>query len=884
MPLATVRRCRCLGTMAVLGLGLGPGSGVAQTERTAMPAALADARVPRFPIQESPIQLTGPVRPGEYLGVVGPTAAWLGTETGAAEVWVHPIKVANDFRLRFSTPQYGTPISGDDVARTVDVRPEVTTITYSHASFQVRQHILVPDGKAGLLILLEVDTPEPMEVVAEFDPILNYMWPGSIGGQYAFWDAERRVFVLSESLQTRNAMVGSPWAVNSVEHPAHQLGDAPRTMVLPVDPERAEREFIPIAVAAGTASREEVFDEYRSIISEAEAHYNRRLAWAGEALSSTASISTPDPQLDLALEWAKINLEEQRVCNPDLGCGFVAGWGLSRNGTRPGFGWFFGGDAAINTFAMDVLGQWDLVAEELAFLARYQRDDGKITHEISQAAAHVDWFDAYPYPYYHADTTPYWMRALFEYWQASGDDALVEQLWPAYRKAWAWCLSAETDGDGIIENTVGGYGAIEVGDLGEALHQDIYLASVWVAALEGTLELAEAAGDDRMLEQAGAIVDRARSTLNERYWRGEQGQHAFGILAGGGTNENLTAWPATAAAFGLLREDRAKQTLTKMASDQISADWGAHMLATESPLYDPLHYNNGTVWPFVTGFVSWGQYRYRRPWAGYHLMDAVKQMTFDWSLGRHGELFSGTFYQPLDQTVPHQFFATSMLVTPLLRGLVGWEPHAPRHEADLSPQIPADWPEIGVAGLRAGDTSLDVEIRQQQGPTGGTQTIVIDGAGPALTVRVRPDLPTGADNLRVTVDGVPREHGTEHRPDTEGSTAAVVPVEWIGEPVTITAMWDGGLKVAPPRLDLTPGQASQGLRVLALERVGMGWSVDLEGTAGRSYELQLFGPPLSVRSVDGQGAARVESDTLRLEFGNAANGRQVMTVALTPRG
>ena len=61
----------------------------------------------------------------------------------------------------------------------------------------------------------------------------------------------RRTFVLSESLQTRNAVVGSPWATNSVEHPAHQLGDAPRTMVIPVDPERARREFIPIAVAGG---------------------------------------------------------------------------------------------------------------------------------------------------------------------------------------------------------------------------------------------------------------------------------------------------------------------------------------------------------------------------------------------------------------------------------------------------------------------------------------------------------------------------------------------------------------------------------------------------------------------------------------------------------
>ncbi|MDE2781876.1 MAG: hypothetical protein OXK77_02870, partial [Gemmatimonadota bacterium] len=370
-----------------------------------LPGDLAALSVPRFPVAPSPIELTGPVRPGEYLGVTGPRAAWLGLETGEAELWVHPLKVGGGFRLAFSTSGYGAPIPGERVARTVHVRPEMTTITYSHAAFQVRQHILAPRDTAasGLLVLLEVDSPEPMEIVAEFHPVLNYMWPGSLGGQYAYWDGDRRVFVLSESLQTRNAVVGSPWAANSVEHPAHQLGEAPRTMVIPVDPARAREEFIPIAVAAGTVPRDTVFARYGRLISGAEMLYRDTRAWADSVLANTASVETPDPSLDLAVEWAKINLEEQRVCNPELGCGFVAGWGLSGDGGRPGFGWFFGGDAMMNTYAMDALGQWKLVAEELAFLAKYQRGDGKITHEISQAAAHIDWFDTYPYAYYHAD-------------------------------------------------------------------------------------------------------------------------------------------------------------------------------------------------------------------------------------------------------------------------------------------------------------------------------------------------------------------------------------------------------------------------------------------------------------------------------------------------
>ena len=841
------------------------------------PATAQRLAVPRFTIAPSPIELTGPVRPGEYLGVTGPRAAWLGLETGEAELWVHPLKVGNHFQLGFSTASYGSPIPGSQVARTVQVRPEITTITYSHAAFQVRQHILAPadTATAGILVLLEVDSPEPMEIVAEFEPVLNYMWPGSIGGQYAYWDSERRLFVLSESLQTRNAVVGSPWATNSVEHPAHQLGEAPRTMVIPVDPERARREFIPIAVAAGTVPRDSVFASYGRLISDAESLYRDKRAWADSVLASTASVETPDPSLDLALEWAKINLEEQRVCNPDLGCGFVAGWGLSRNGARPGFGWFFGGDAAINTYAMDALGQWDLVAEELAFLARYQRDDGKITHEISQAAAHVDWFDTYPYAYYHADTTPHWMFALHQYWRASGDDDLLRELWPAYRRAWAWCLTAETDGDGIIENTVGGLGAVEVGGLGEALHQDIYLAAVWVAALEGTLAMAERMGDGEIVGEAARIAPVARRTLNEDYWRDAEGHHAFGILAGGGTNDNLTVWPAAAAAFGLFDDARGRATLAKIAGDRVSSDWGAHMLSTESDLYHPLQYNMGTVWPFVTGFVAWGQYRYRRPWAGFHLMDAVKQMTFDWSLGRHGELFSGDFYQPLDQTVPHQFFATSMLATPLLRGVFGWEPDAPLGRARLAPQLPPDWPEAAVRRLRAGATVLDVEVQQRWTGTGGERRTTIRSEGPPLEVEFVPDVPVGATAVRVVVAGGGRVPGA-------GSIRPLRIALTGGEPAEIAVTWEGGLAVAPPRIELEPGQRSTGPRVIDLEAEGDEWLLTVEGNAGREYDFALFGTAVNAEVAEGAAEVTIMgSGGLRVHF--AGDGGRVTTrVRLTP--
>jgi glycogen debranching enzyme len=837
-------------------------------------------RVPRFEIAESALTLRTDARAQQYLGVVGRRAAWLGTETGPAELWVHPYKLADDFQLSFRIPEYLEPVRGVDLARRVEIRPAVTTITYTHATFTVRQHILAPVDDAGLLVLLDVRTLRPLEIGVSFRMVFQYAWPAAFGGQYTFWDANLRAFILSESRRQQNAVIGSPWASVASDHPAHALPDAPNTFVIPVDTARARTEFIPVAIAAGTGPRDSVLAIYRRLIAGAREVYRAREDHARRLLDAVTAIDTPDDSLDLALAWSALALDEQMVCNPDLGCGLVAGWGRSGRSTRPGFGWFFGGDAAINSLAMDAIGLWPQVAEGLRFLARYQRADGKITHEISQAAGRLPWFTDFPYAYYHADTTPYWILAVWRYWRASGDDALLADLWPAVEKAYAWCKTVETDGDGIIENTTGGLGAIEVGSIGEGIHQDIYLASVWIEALAAMQDMASVRERRPVADEAARLRATALATLNRTYWREAEGHHAFGILRSGGTNNTLTVWPATAAAFNALDAERGRRTLAKLASDAVSADWGARMLSAASPLYDPMHYNMGAVWPFVTGFVIWGQYNYQRPWAGYPLLDALKQLTFHWAPGRHPELLSGRFYRPLDTAVPHQFFATSMLVSPLVYGLLGWEPDAPRKRAVLAPQLPPSWSRVGVKRLRVGGSAVAAEIEQ----AAGRQVIRLSATGGPVDVILVPMLPAGASAARLTLDGVARE--TTEQPGPPGAERRGL-VAAVGDtPRTVEITWRGGLAVEPPAVALTPGQESEGLRVLDFQPAGGGWLLDLEGAPGRAYVVALYGAP--VRAVVASGGASVSfagREGARAAFDvrfPAGVGRQAVSVRLTP--
>ncbi|HKZ33585.1 MAG TPA: GH116 family glycosyl hydrolase [Vicinamibacteria bacterium] len=815
MRLARVAGPVVLATIVALSLA----SGLRAADAPALPG------VKRFTLAASPIGLVGDVRPQQYLGVVGPRSAWLGSETGEAELWVHPLKLASGFRLDFRIPDYAEPVRGRDVARSVEVRPEATTISYSHAAFTVRQHILAPLDEPGLLVLLEIDASRPLEVVASFRSVLQYAWPGGLGGQYAFWSDEDKAFVLSESLRRRNAFIGSPWAASATSHPAHALPDAPSSFTIPIDPARTARELVPIAIAASTAPRADVALAYRRLVTRAREIYDARVAHARRLREESLRIDSPDDRLDLAFEWAKVNLDEQTVCNPDLGCGLVAGWGPSGEGARPGFGWFFGGDAAINSLAMAATGQWSPAWDGLRFLARYQRADGKLPHEVSQSAGVVPWFDQYPYAYYHADTTPFFLLALHRQWRASGDARALAELWPAARKAWAWCLPHDTDGDGIIENTTGGLGAIEVGAIGDEIHQDVYLAAVFARAAGAVAEMAAARGEGELAAQAGEIAARARTSIESRYWIEAAGHHAFGVLRTGRTNDTLTVWPATAAAFGLLEPAHARLTLSALGSHALTADWGARMLSTASPLYDPAHYNMGAVWPFVTGFLALGHYQYERPWAGYPLVDALARLGFDWARGRHPELLSGDRYRPLDTAVPQQFFATSMLVSPIAYGLLGFEPDAPSARARLAPQLPPEWETLRVTGLAVGKSRLDARFERRA----SALRIQLVPKGPPLLLELRPMPPRGARALTARLDG----RQVPARP--------FVSVTLDGLPRVVDLRWEGGLELEAPQAALTPGQPDQGIRVLDFAALDGGFRLAVEGLSGSTATLRLHG-------------------------------------------
>ena len=262
----------------------------------------------------------------------------------------------------------------------MDIRPEATLVRYAHDSFTADAIWLVPQDQPGGLVLLDVRTSVPLQITIKFRIDLKPMWPAGLGGQNSGWDAGVSAYVARDASGKHAALIGSPLALTPPEQPAHNLPDAPSQFTVAVTPEAAARGLIPIAIAASADGPDAATAAYAHLLASAEASYHEAAAHYRGVRDALTSIETPDEAMNLAFEWGKVAIDKGFICNPQLGCGLIAGLGPSGTTERPGFGWFFGGDAFMNAWAMTAYGDFPAVRQTLGSPqapARRRQDDAR---------------------------------------------------------------------------------------------------------------------------------------------------------------------------------------------------------------------------------------------------------------------------------------------------------------------------------------------------------------------------------------------------------------------------------------------------------------------------------------------------------------------------
>ncbi len=780
---------RCFGSLMAVGCLCCVPEAHAQT---------SDAPLPNFPPLQAfakpsaAPQIRRDTNPNNPISVVGPRGALLGEQDGTFEGWIFPWKIFSNLRISARMQDYPVPIDVNEYAASIDVQPDHTTITYSHANFTIRETLLAPSQPAngsGIAAFFEVEAVRPLDLTFSFTPEMKIIWPAPSDDlpspEWVKTADGSGFYMLHLNLPDQASAIGMPGAVPGILAPYQERPKTyPLQFIEHFDPRKDAKTIYPLLISLSedrsTATKSRLGAALLDQEHNFAATYLANRSSYQQFLDAHTAIETPDPRLDESFRWAELAIEQLRVQTvpSHAETALVAGFYTSGDSARPGFGWFFGRDALFSLYAVNSFGDLQLSRDQVEFLLKRQRADGKIGHEWAQSAELVDW-NSLPYQWASSDATPLLLMEMADYLKVSGDVKFLNTHWVQLAKAWNFETTHDSDGDGIYENTEGS-GWVESWPPGMP-HQEIYLAAVDQQASTAFAQIASATGHTELAGAASARASHIKAQIEKEYYLPTTESYAFSRNGDGSTDPSATIFPAMAWWDGSYSLDRAGPTLTRWASSEFSTDWGTRDLSPKSSFYDPISYHQGTVWPLYTGWVSLAEYRAGRPLSGYAHLKQNSNLTWSQDLGAVTELLSGEFFHPLGRSTSHQLWSSAMVVVPLLRGLFGVEWDAAHNTLDVAPDLPATWDHAVIRHLPLGRGTTDltflrrkmslvvtatngVHLRSRQP---GSKLVGSDLVLPlpGLEIQLDSDLPTpGAKTCQTKVlDQQQGEHGATFR-------------------------------------------------------------------------------------------------------------------------
>jgi glycogen debranching enzyme len=363
-------------------------------------------------------------------------------------------------------------------------------------------------------------------------------------------------------------------------------------------------------------------------------------------------------------------------------------------------------------------------------------EPGKILHEMrggEMAALREVPFAQY---YGSVDSTPLFVLLAGHYFERTGDEATLAELWPSIEAALQWIDGpGDPDGDGFIEYqraTEQGLANQGWKDSYDAIfHADGRLAEGYVALCEvqgyvfaAKRLLARVARRLGYADRADKL-DKEAETLRQRFedafWCEELGTYA---LALDGKKEPCRVRTSNAGQLlftGIVREDRARLVAADLMSQSFFSGWGIRTVGKNEVRYNPMSYHDGSIWPHDNALIALGFARYGLKRSVAHLFKGLFDAASYMDLRRLPELFCGFQRERRRGPVLYpvacapQAWASATPFT-LLEAALGLEFDAVRGEIRLrNPRLPEFLNEAILRDLQLGASSVDLRVRRHDG-------------------------------------------------------------------------------------------------------------------------------------------------------------------------
>ncbi|MBV8205860.1 MAG: amylo-alpha-1,6-glucosidase [Acidobacteria bacterium] len=428
----------------------------------------------------------------------------------------------------------------------------------------------------------------------------------------------------------------------------------------------------------------------------------------------------------------------------------------------PWFATMFGRDSIIAAYQVLSLNP-SLAAETLRVLARYQgrvvndwqdEEPGKILHEYR--AGEMTRHGEMPFsPYYGSvDATPLFLVLLSETFNWTADENLVKQLLPAAYGALQWMDEyGDLDGDGFIEyRRRSPKGLINQGwkDSWDAnMHRDGTVARPPIALVEvqgyvydakyRLASLLRAFGDVATAERLKRESAEMAKRIEKAFWMPHRGFYAMALDGDKKPVDVVSTNPGHLLWSRAVSRDRARTVAARMMREDMFSGWGWRTMSQQEPVFNPLSYHRGSVWPHDNSLVAHGMALNELRQPALQVLTTLFQAAMSFRDYRLPELFCGVHRRQFDDPVHYpvscspQAWASGALFL-ILSSVLGIRPSAPRKELNIvNPQLPEWLDYLNIRNLRVGNSRVGLDFTRH-----GARTFcnVVDVEGEKLAVNV----------------------------------------------------------------------------------------------------------------------------------------------------
>jgi glycogen debranching enzyme len=800
---------------------------------------------------------SGPVR---FVAVHGRRSAIFGYAGNGLEIWAWPFQILDGYRVSFLPEGAASDIPGQQILRRIEYSPDAVTRIYAGPDFVVREKLFVPLDRPGAILSFAVEGRGKINICVAFTPQMNLMWPAAVGGQSFEWNDSVSGYVFRDPIDDYTATVSSPdlAAHDGTGNHTIRYSDG-LSMLLRPRPSGNETAVAQLFVGMNPVHGKDLSEAVKDLAAnehtyeqDAEEHYAKLTA-------STLEIHTPDKGVNRALAWSEIALDQSWVCNAQLGCGLVAGYGPSRNGRRPQYAWFFAGDGLVGVDGLVASGEYARARAEIEFILKYQNHKtGMIWHELSQSAGFLDWENKFPYMFVHVDVTYQFLNAVAGYVQASGDVDFARQHWDELALAYKYCQSIIDAGTHLPRIPADKEGSNEQ----DRESDELSLSAAWLDASSAFAQLAQWTSHPQAAAEARQASEAARNAIAPRYW---DSTHQFWISAhtvNGAEVFDERSRPGDLITENVFSTQQNNILLDKIASSDFQTDWGARGLSSASHDFDPNAYAKGSV--FALGATSLADtfWSAHRPAIAFPIWNAVVPWTRLDSLGHIHEVAAGDFYHQEMESVPEQTWSSAGFITATASGLLGLHVDSIAKELTFAPHMPPEWQSLSVDNVSVGNSTLglDLTLKNQQVDLTVTNPAVTNQGTP-VKMTFDPEIALGAKVLSARCGDRPLKAVPEMHAEDEHAR-----IEFTAEPgsTRCSIAYQGGVTLLPPRTAPVVGDASHGIKITGvnLQDQVLAVEADVNSAGPQFMEIRTPWKALSAEgakiSPEGDGLYRVE--------------------------